>query len=89
MLDFLKFLYPFNFFNGPLKLLCEPHQAFTSSLFLCKKAYVDAKRLLISIHQSPKVTEITLDVVGRRLVQVFHHINTGRFFPDTVGKHTV
>ncbi len=50
-----------------------------NALFLSNAASVDSNQLPISTCWSLKVKDIALDVIGRRLVQVFHNTNTGGF----------
>jgi hypothetical protein len=47
-------------------------------LILWKTASVDRSHLLISNCRFTTVEEMATDVIGRLVVQLFHHINTGR-----------
>jgi hypothetical protein len=51
----------------------------TNPFLLIKVAGVDFSQLLISTCWSLKVADVAQDVIRRRLVQLFHITNTGRF----------
>jgi hypothetical protein len=62
-------------FDGPLRFLHNPDSILTNQLFLWRAASV----LIIFTYQSPIVEGVTVDAIGRQLVQLFHYTNTVRF----------
>ncbi len=63
----------------------------TDPLFLWKLASVETSQLVISTGRFPVAAGVAIDVRGNRVVQLFHHINTGRFllFPWKVENVTL
>jgi hypothetical protein len=80
MLDFQNFSTTRLFLNWPLRFLNNPFLMLTNYLFSLEMACDDFSMLLISTGWSPEVAEVAPDVIGRRLVQLFHYTETGSFF---------
>ncbi len=51
----------------------------TYSPFLRNTDSVDTSRLIISTCHFPTAARVALDIIGRRLLQLFHHTNTSGF----------
>jgi hypothetical protein len=71
-------------FNVPLKFLSNPLYTLIISHFYWVAASVDTSCIPTHTYQSPTVTGVALDVIGRCLVQLFHQTKIGRFLLSTL-----
>ncbi len=70
-------------FNGPLKFFSKPlaysHFQWAAASVDIGLSQVDTSRSLIVSLLAPTVSGVALDVIGWRIVQLFHHVKFGGF----------